>query len=280
MRPVRTFAAASRVCKWNRLSHASGLRVRFAIRSSRTLVHTRLFFQLLLGWSGRCAAPLTAGYNASDPMPCALHILNADGKLSPWIERINAAFAATSTLVETRLPVGPVDVVVYNDADYVVPELGMSGFCTSPRRMYLPLDIEHPDLLANFEAVFQGFFAHELHHCARRAIPGFSDTLAQALVSEGLACCFEAELPGGRVPMYATRVTGHRLQAVRDRASQELHAPLQGWGAWFFGEHEPDVPRHAGYALGYELVSQWLSKHGRTAAQAYAQPACQFFAQA
>ena len=213
-------------------------------------------------------------------MPCVLHILNADGKLSPWIERIKVAFAATSTLVEARLPVGPVDVVVYNDAEYVVPELGMSGFCTSPRRMYLPLDIEHPDLPAHFEGVFQGFFAHELHHCARRAVPGFADTLAQALVSEGLACCFEAELPGGRVPMYATRVSGQGLQAARAKANPELHAPLPGWGAWFFGESEPDIPRHAGYSLGYELVSQWLRKHGQTAAEAYAQPASQFLAEA
>jgi uncharacterized protein YjaZ len=213
-------------------------------------------------------------------MSCALHILNADGKLSPWVERIKAAFAASSTLVEARLPVGPVDVVVYNDADYVVPKLGMSGFCSSPRRMYLPLDIENPDLLVNFETVFQGFFAHELHHCARRAVPGFADTLGQALVSEGLACCFEAELPGGRVPIYATQVSGHRLQAMRTMASTELNAPLQGWGAWFFGESEPDIPLHAGYSLGYALVSKWLMQHGQTAAEAYAQPAPQFLAEA
>jgi uncharacterized protein YjaZ len=213
-------------------------------------------------------------------MPCALHILNADGSLSSWVERITEAFVVSSALVASRIPVGAVDVVVYNDAEYVVPELGMSGFCTSPRRMYLPMNVEHPDLSATFESVFQGFFAHELHHCARRAAPGFADTLGQALVTEGLACCFESELPGGGVPMYATRVSGQALQAVQARATAELNSPLSGWGEWFFGEREPDIPVHAGYSLGYALVFKWLKLHRRTAAESYATPASKVLAQA
>jgi uncharacterized protein YjaZ len=213
-------------------------------------------------------------------MPCALHILNADGSLSSWIERITQAFDASSALVASRIPVGAVDVVVYNDAEYVVPELGMSGFCTSPRRMYLPMDVEHPDLPVHFERVFQGFFAHELHHCARRAVPGFADTLGQALVTEGLACCFESELPGGGVPMYATRVTGQALQKVQARALAELHLPLSSWGEWFFGEQDPDIPVHAGYSIGYALVFKWLQLHGRSAADSYATPASHFLAEA
>jgi uncharacterized protein YjaZ len=213
-------------------------------------------------------------------MPCALHILNADGRLSSWVERITKAFATSSALVESRVPVGAVDVIVYNDAEYVVPELGMSGFCTSPRRLYLPMDIEHPELAVTFENVFQGFLAHELHHCARRLVPGFAETLGQALVTEGLACCFESELPVGRVPMYATRVSGQALQAVQHRAAAELHSPLLGWGEWFFGEREPEIPVHAGYSIGYAIVSRWLVLHGRTAADAYATPASQLLAEA
>jgi uncharacterized protein YjaZ len=162
--------------------------------------------------------------------------------------------------------VGDVDVVVYEDALNVVPELGMSGFCTSPRRMYLPLDTKNTSLRADFEKVFQSFMAHELHHCARRQIQGFASTLGQALVTEGLACCFEAELPGGSTPMYSTRVHGVELERVRELAQPLLNEPLQGWDEWFFGEREPDIPLHAGYSLGYLLVSKWLRKHGTTAA--------------
>ena len=65
-------------------------------------------------------------------MPLVLHLLNSDGRLSPWVQRITEAFAASSELVTSRIPVGPIDVVVYNDAEYVIPELGMSGFDDVP----------------------------------------------------------------------------------------------------------------------------------------------------
>lgn len=213
-------------------------------------------------------------------MPCSLHILNADGKLTPWIARINAAFATSLAQVRTILPVGDVDVVVYNDADYVVPDLGMSGFCTSSRRMYLPLDIAQRDLESCFEQRFQAFLGHELHHCARRSISGYADTLGQALVTEGLACCFESELPGGTVPTYARHISGEALDAAWTRAEPLLEQPMAGWGGWFFGEQAPDIPVYAGYTLGYRIVSRWLRMHRSTAAAAYYLPASTFLAPA
>jgi uncharacterized protein YjaZ len=199
-------------------------------------------------------------------MPCALHVLNADGGLTAWLPRIQRAFASSLSLVSSRIPVGDVDVIVYEDAINVVPELGMSGFCTSPRRMYLPLDRKNAALPSAFERVFQSFMAHELHHCARRQIKGFASTLGQALVTEGLACCFEEELPGGSTPMYATRVRGTELERVQFLARSKLNEPFSGWDEWFFGEREPEIPPHAGYSLGYLLVSNWLRKRDSTAA--------------
>lgn len=197
-----------------------------------------------------------------------------------WLDRIQQAFDSASSLVSKRIPVGNVDVVVYNDADCVVPELGVSGFCTSPRRLYLPLDVNHADLPVHFEMRFQSFLAHELHHCARRRITGYADTLAQALVTEGLACCFEEELPGGAAPMYATGVAGAALERVRRLALPALQQPLTGWGEWFFGERAPQIPMHAGYALGYSLVSRWLQRTGATAAGQYAVSAAEVWAEA
>jgi len=213
-------------------------------------------------------------------MTCALHVLNANGDLSDWMPRIQRAFESSLALVSSRIPVGDVDVVVYEDAANVVPELGMSGFCTSPRRMYLPIDTRHPELPTTFEKVFQSFMAHELHHCARRSIQGFSSTLGQALVTEGLACCFEAELPGGTAPVYATCVRGPELKRVQDLARAALHDSFEGWDDWFFGAREPEIPLHAGYSLGYLLVSNWLRKQHSTAAIEHAVTAEQVLADA
>jgi uncharacterized protein YjaZ len=213
-------------------------------------------------------------------MSHSLHILNADGALDLWTDRIESAFGKSMTLVEALIPVGNVDVVVYNDAEYVVPELGVSGFCTSSRRLYIPLDVDHPELEYWFEARFQAFLAHELHHCARRFIAGYADTLSQALVTEGLACCFEGELPGGGIPIYATRVSGAALDEIRQKAAMELELPIRGWGEWFFGERESVIPLHAGYSLGYDIVSRWLARTGRSAASAYAVSAAEVLAEA
>jgi len=213
-------------------------------------------------------------------LSCTLHILNADGALNAWMDRIQMAFDTSLPLVSNRIPVGNIDVVVYNDADYVVPELGVSGFCTSPRRLYLPVDVSNTDLSSHFEIRFQSFLAHELHHCARRRVDGFADTLAQALVTEGLACCFEEEMPGGSAPMYATRVAGAELARVRQLALPALQQPISGWGAWFFGEQEPEIPMHAGYSLGYRLVSRWLHKHDTTASASYDVSAAKIWAEA
>lgn len=213
-------------------------------------------------------------------MPCVLHILNADGALNAWQSRIERAFASSLSVVSARVPVGNVDVVVYHDSERVVPELGMSGFCTSASRMYLPMDVQHSDLHETFERVFQAFFAHEMHHCARRPTSGYADTLAQALVTEGLACCFESELPGGAVPVYARGVHGAELARIKALAQPRLDEKLSGWGDWFFGDAEPEIPMHAGYALGYAIVSDWLQRQGLTAAEACRMPAAEIVSSA
>jgi uncharacterized protein YjaZ len=66
--------------------------------------------------------------------------------------------------------------------------------------------------------------------------------------------------------MYATRVHGVELERVKALAQPLLNEPFPGWDEWFFGEREPEIPLHAGYSLGYLLVSNWLRKHGSTAA--------------
>jgi uncharacterized protein YjaZ len=213
-------------------------------------------------------------------LPCSVHILDANGALKAWLDRIRAAFSLALPRISNRIPVGDVDVVVYNDSDRVVPKLGIGGFCTSPRRLYLPLDVDHADLSSNFEARFQGFLAHELHHCARRRIIGYADTLAQSLVTEGLACCFEAELPDGSAPIYATAITGAELERVRQLARPALHQPIDGWGEWFFGELEPQIPTHAGYSLGYDIVSRWLRRNRSSASACYAVPATAIYGEA
>jgi uncharacterized protein YjaZ len=59
-----------------------------------------------------------------------------------------------------------------------------------------------------------------------------------------------------------------------------MNQPITGWGEWFFGEAEPEIPMHAGYSLGYSLVSAWLRRTKRSASTAYAVQAAEVVAEA
>ena len=70
------------------------------------------------------------------------------------------------------------------------------------------------------------------------------------------------------------------MVALLERAAPLLSQPLSGWGDWFFGESAPDIPMHAGYSLGYQIVSRWLQRRGTTAAAACLIPAAEVLAEA
>jgi uncharacterized protein YjaZ len=80
--------------------------------------------------------------------------------------------------------------------------------------------------------------------------------------------------------MYAISIPDKRLAELWQRATRELNLPLRGWGEWLFGEREPDIPMHAGYCLGYEIVRRWLSRTGQSASSAYSIQAAQIVTEA
>jgi uncharacterized protein YjaZ len=48
-----------------------------------------------------------------------------------------------------------------------------------------------------------------------------------------------------------------------ETAGMLWNEPSYDHNAWFFGT-DPDIPRWAGYAIGFELVKNYLSKHPGT----------------
>ncbi len=113
--------------------------------------------------------------------------------------------------------------------------------------------------------------AHELHHSSRiRTGPGYGRTLGEAMVSEGLADHFANEAFSTTPPQpWASSLSENQEHAVWQRAEPQL------WSAhdhrlWFFGG--PDIPRWAGYSLGYSIVEKFLDG-GRSAAGSVEVPA-------
>ncbi|MBK1688360.1 DUF2268 domain-containing putative Zn-dependent protease [Rubrivivax gelatinosus] len=204
-------------------------------------------------------------------MPAQLHLLDAGGVFGVLRPRVEQAFASTIGLVGRLLPIGAVDVVVQHDPRLVIPELGLGGYTPAADRVFMTLDLGHAGLRQRLEPVFTALLAHELHHTVRWAGPGYGRTLAEAAVSEGLACCFEAELPGGELPFYARPLPAAERERVWAAFAAQRDASSYDHEAWFYGRGA--LPRHAGYALGAEIVARHLQRCGGSAAARVQAPA-------
>lgn len=136
-------------------------------------------------------------------MSVQLHLLNARGALNSVFGLVENAFPGTVETIQELLPISDVDVVIYADKRFTLPEIGMCGYSPSADRVFVAVDPDNPNFHRLFHREFAAMLGHELHHCKRWAGPGYGRTLGEALVSEGLACHFESQLRGGSAPFYA-----------------------------------------------------------------------------
>jgi uncharacterized protein YjaZ len=101
--------------------------------------------------------------------------------------------------------------------------------------------------------------AHELHHSSRiRTGPGYGITLAEALVTEGLADHFVAEaFPRTPPQPWDNAISAEQETELWRKAQSILKVPY-GYNhqAWFFGGR--NLPRWAGYTLGYRIADAYL----------------------
>jgi uncharacterized protein YjaZ len=190
-------------------------------------------------------------------VPNVLHLMNAGGLLSPTLEtEVRAVAEAALTRHAARLALDGVDVAIYI-TPWTLPETGVGGYAPLPHWVQVTLTPENSHFAACWRTEMPATLAHELHHARRWRGPGYGRTLLEVLVSEGLAQHFEAAERGGP-PLYA-RIEAN-LEPLWQRAQGELDAPHYDHAAWFFGSEVADLPRWAGYALGYELVRCFLDQ--------------------
>ncbi|MHC5348687.1 DUF2268 domain-containing putative Zn-dependent protease [Metapseudomonas furukawaii] len=197
-------------------------------------------------------------------MQLHLHILDADGTLAPWNDRICQEAERIARLVTEKVPkrfhTKPVDVVVEHLAEATIPELGIGGRCYRRNLVTIELDPHNERFEESLKAGALGeTLAHELHHSMRHGTCGYGSSLGDALVSEGLADLFTQELTGCGTPIYCDAVDKARwpetvslAEAFRDRFDHDH------W-AWFAGTGT--LPRWAGYTLGYRLVQSFRALH-------------------
>jgi Predicted Zn-dependent protease (DUF2268) len=155
---------------------------------------------------------------------------------------------------------GRIRIEVALDASRSIPEIGVGGF-TIPASGDVSIWFESAPpsgLKAALKTWVPAVLAHELHHSSRvRAGPGYGTTLAEALVTEGLADHFVAEaFPGTPPQPWDSALSGDQERELWRKAQSVLDRPYYNHQAWFLGSD--DIPRWAGYTLGYRIARAYL----------------------
>ena len=207
-------------------------------------------------------------------MTIAFHLLDAMDEIPAQLkEDVMRELDAANERIAHHVQLDRLDIVVAPN-DYVIPELGLNGFASSPSLITITLDPSSPRLSDRERPVrILGILAHEMHHVARLRSGVEAYTLGGRFVSEGLAQCFEEEV-GAPTPFYAVALDDKTMKKMADRARPLLSASDYDHDAWMFGRKgDPEWPRNAGYSLGYALVRAWLTKRKLSALDAAGVPA-------
>lgn len=182
----------------------------------------------------------------------------------------------TLLIVRTLLAVSGVSIRVTPGPDYIIPEIGLGGRTNGTDEVHLTVDSNHPALATSVQTELQPLLAHELHHVARHRAFGFSGNLLEAMVMEGLADHFSLETGRVEPPPWAVALDDTSLEFWIQQASASWLAGAYDHDAWFFGTTS-DIPRWAGYAIGFELVARYLEANaGARASQLAGEPATSF----
>jgi predicted Zn-dependent protease DUF2268 len=153
----------------------------------------------------------------------------------------------------------------------LIPGWDCNGYTHGPWRITITVDPacdgreQRP-----LDTQLRTMLAHELHHAMRERGPGYGSTLGEALVTEGMAECYEQEV-GCRTSNYAVAVRGPTLAKLAQMARDEVWSDAYDHEKWFFGDKTgAPFPWAGGYSLGYVLVSQWLQQAHLSASAAVA----------
>lgn len=111
---------------------------------------------------------------------------------------------------------------------------------------------------------------HEMHHIGRWHTVGYGETLAEAVVTEGLAVNYERE-KGCPAQPYAWKFTGSAREQILKAFKAERRRSTYSHYRWFFGSG--DLPGWAGYRLGAELVDEYCRRTGAKPSELVATPA-------
>lgn len=205
------------------------------------------------------------------------HFLNASGAFNTHQSQIQQEIDEAFLKIRKVLAaVDEIDVVIQDNPNSAIPEIGVGGYSPDGHTIFLSFDLSHAQIQNAITHETVRTLAHEVHHCVRWRGPGYGETLFEAFITEGLADHFQMEVTQGTPPLWVSTFNSEELKDLEHLAEPEY------WRAynhndWFFGSKDKKIPRWAGYALGYRLVERYLGQTNEKASRLYATPAKEMY---
>ena len=200
-------------------------------------------------------------------MGIKIYILDASGKLKSQRELLRKYARLAVRKVKRKIALDNIDIVIRESES---PELykdidGIGGWCPSGYFVQLSIDKDHPSFRMSPGRLIEITLIHELHHAARMqaGVLMNKSSFLEYLFSEGLADYFVYELTGD-IGKWTTAInTGDRIRLLR-RAKRKSSKNFTNndHRDWFVrGSKRLRIPQFAGYAIGFEVVKNFLVKN-------------------
>ncbi len=200
-------------------------------------------------------------------MPIRYSLLDSTGRLAPHAASIKEAVEAALDVIHTYFECD-IDVCISYFPGGTNPDLGIGGGSFSPHLLNIFLDTENPKVAHSINAEMLAVLAHEVHHCVRCDRLGTDTTLRDYLATEGLACCFEAELTNSSAPSFIPEELIRLWEDFYLDMEPYLEDCQFDFDTLFLGKSPHRFPRYAGYAVGFGLARKYTVEARHSAATA------------
>ncbi|AKA35140.1 DUF2268 domain-containing putative Zn-dependent protease [Flagellimonas lutaonensis] len=220
------------------------------------------FFVLLLAACPLCLHSCSSSSELSDCNPVGGRtdiclVFDNDPALAQHKPLIQELISEAFGQINAKMPIDNLTIEIVANAQQTIPEIGIGGFNPSTEKIIIYINPNFANLVASMEKELGPQLAHEIHHAKRRRSVGYGNTLLQAMVSEGLADHFSIEVFGIDPPLWSIALEEAELQQWIATASETWNESGYNHSTWFFGTTS-EVPRWAGYSIGFELVKKYL----------------------
>lgn len=193
-----------------------------------------------------------------------LFISNASGSFSKLEPIIRSALEKAVAIAVDKISLKDVDVICIDDPSMVIPEIGIGGYTPSRHLMFLYIDSQS-DKVTEQEII--NTLCHEFYHSMSYDGPGYGKTLFDSMIFEGLATAFEEESAKGNSFLVRNLRSREASQALFAKHSNELDAEDFNHFKWFIYDETNELPRWAGYEIGFYIVRAYLEETNKKASE-------------